>query len=368
MHLCGSNDSIGMAEMKKILVAMYNTDHVGGPNVSNANLMNSYLKGKFEFERIVINDYLGKIIKVKVLARLIKEIHLFEPDVILIGGLQLHGFYMMMAAILAGYKDKTVVVHGSACDDLSISKIKKLIFGRVLEPFTVRNASKIITVCQEMANNPIVSRNAKKKISIVHNAIPLVEFDNINRAEVRQSLDVSDNEIVITYTGRIVSDKGIQYLLDAFKKCNSTVLRLFLVGDGPEKDKFIEYVKKNEICNVSFLGQRNDVMNILCASDIFVFPSLHENLPNSIVEACLAGLPVIATNVGGIPEIISEGCGLLIASKNAEEITTSIELLAGDSVLRATLGKNAKQRILSLCSQEVIYSKYDEIFENISKN
>ena len=102
---------------------------------------------------------------------------------------------------------------------------------------------------------------------------------------------------------------------------------------------------------VIFLGYRDDVIELLAASDVYVFPTLHENLSNALLEAATMRLPMIATNVGGNPEIIQDGCeGILVPLKDSEALKEAIEKLTVDKQLRAEMGKNAfaKMETLSL--------------------
>lgn len=352
---------------RKVLVTIYNSAKIGGPNVSMRNVENSFLSEKYSFREIIIDDRLGKKPRLNVLRRLVREIKDFRPDVIYVSGLQLHGFYMTIAAWIAGFSKRTIlIVHGSACDDLSIGRINSFLFRYILEPVTVRLSAITYTVCQEMANNPIVKYNARFFGGVIHNAAPSYNLSIINRDGFRMENNFSDSDILVVYTGRIEKDKGLNYLVSAFEKMPSHI-KLILVGDG----SFVNILKEQaELCNSSnifFLGSRKDIPEILFACDIFAFPSLHENLPNSIVEACTVGLPVIATDVGGNGEVIEDGYnGFIIPVRDSELIRQSIIKLASDRSLRIRMGENGKRKIKEEFSQEVLYPKIDDLFRMIT--
>ena len=356
-------------QKKKVLYTLYNTNKVGGPNVSMQNVADSYLKSFFCFKSIVIDDRLGIFPKFKVIKRLIKEIRNFCPDVIYVSGLQLHGFYMILASKLAGFKNKTItIVHGSACDSLNIGKLKKFIFAKILEPYTIKNSFIVYTVCKEMAERRFIKKYSKHFGGVIHNAAPDWPVNNgVHTLNIRELINADKEDVLFVYTGRVHREKGIGYLLDAFKTIEGHA-KLIIVGDGSDYEKYINYQKQDENLTkkVYFLGKKNDIKGILEQSDVFVFPSLHENLPNSIVEACKIGLPVISTNVGGIPEIIeNEKEGLLVKPYNSEEIKNAINFLLANPKLIKEYGKNAKKKVDTYFSKEFLYPKIQLLFEQV---
>lgn len=356
---------------KKILVSYYNTHQVGGPNVSSDNIINSYLCEKYSFSKIIINEHLGKVLRIKTLRRLIREIKEAKPDLILIGGLQLHGFYLMLASKLAGYKKRTfVIVHGSACDAIHIGKFSKFLFGKIIEPFIVRNAACLTTVCKQMSENRIVKNNVKNFGGVIHNPIPRIDYlrEENNQSFAIKSLIANDKRTKLIYTGRIVQDKGLDYLLEAMLSLEAT---LYLAGDGPDIEKYKQTTTNFGIADkVRFLGKVDGVVNILGLFDIFVFPSLHENLPNSVLEACFSGLPVVATSVGGIPEIIQDGFnGLLVKPRSSECLVNAVSRLVSNKTERLKMGNNAREYVINNFSNNIIIPKYEFLFDSlIQKN
>ena len=356
---------------KKILVSYYNTHQVGGPNVSSDNIINSYLGEKYSFSKIIINEHLGKVLRIKTLRRLIREIKEANPDLILIGGLQLHGFYLMLASKLAGYKKRTfVIVHGSACDAIHIGKFSKFLFGKIIEPFIVRNAACLTTVCKQMSENKIVKNNVKNFGGVIHNPIPQIDYPKRQNQQfaILKSSILNDTRVKLIYTGRIVQDKGLDYLLEAMLSLDAA---LYLAGDGPDIEKYKQMTINLGITDkVVFLGKVYGVVNILDLFDIFVFPSLHENLPNSILEACFSGLPVVATDVGGIPEIIQDGFnGLLVIPRSSKCLANAIAKLISNKQERLKMGNNAKEFVIKNFSNSIIIPKYEFLFDSlIQKN
>lgn len=360
-------NEIGNESMKKkVLLSFYNTKQIGGPSTAMRRIMNSKLCEHYEFRQIVINEHLGKIIKPKVILRLMREIKKEKPDIIYFTGMQLHGFYMAFASWLAGFSKKTImVVRGSSGDAMNVSKLFRFLFRKIIEPITCRLTYITHTVCQEMANNPIIKSNVKNFGGVIHNAAPIIE-KNYSKNEFRNELNFKEKDVLLVYTGRIVADKGIDILLEAMTILDDSV-KLILVGDG-NIDKYKSLSQKTNIAHRTFfLGRRDDIFKILAGCDIFVFPTFHENLSNSLLEACASGLPVIATNVGGNPEVISDGAeGYLISPGNPNELANAINRMIQDKECMKRMGELAKYKMNTEFSQENIYEELNRLFTSIS--
>jgi glycosyltransferase involved in cell wall biosynthesis len=111
------------------------------------------------------------------------------------------------------------------------------------------------------------------------------------------------------------------------------------------------------------LGKRNDVNEILKASDVFILPTLHENLGNVFLEASSAGIPSIGTNVGGVPEVIEDGItGILVPPYDSDALVDAINKLYGDKELRAKMGTSALLKLNTQFSIDKIEEKFDKMY------
>jgi glycosyltransferase involved in cell wall biosynthesis len=350
---------------RKVLVMMYRESNLGGPSVAMKKLMDSSLKDKYDFVPYYFTDKLGKLPKLKSIYNLAKNIKDISPDIIYFTGLQLQGFYVAMSCAVAGYRHKTVmVVRGSSCDAINISRAFYFIFRHILEPITLRLTEITHTVCTEMSERKMLKDNMRKFGGVIYNMAPLTKKDT--KAISRSELGLSEDDTVFVYTGRLIDDKGIPYLLEALSKTTHNQ-KLVFVGDGPHKSAYEDKCRELGISErVIFLGNRDDVIELLAASDVYVFPTLHENLSNALLEAATMRLPMIATNVGGNPEIIQDGCeGILVPLKDSEALKEAIEKLTVDKQLRAEMGKNAFAKMERIFAPEVILAEIDRIFEMI---
>ena len=164
-------------------------------------------------------------------------------------------------------------------------------------------------------------------------------------------MPLSHDDVVITYVGGLLRDKGVYDALGAMKVLaeSDEHVRLMLVGDGPERRGLAEVAASEGLAEqVVFAGYvpNDQVPDYLAASDIFLFPSRHEGAPRAVGEAMAMSLPVVASAVGGIPEIISEGeTGMLLHTGDADEIASAVGRLLGDPVLRNRLGSRARRKV-----------------------
>lgn len=351
----------------KIAIILNNTNKISGPTTAMRRIKESFLSNEFIFDEIILNDRLGKIPRVKVIFRLIRELKKINPDIVHITGLQLHGFYAVLAARLAGYQKILVTVRGSSGDSLSINKFQKAIFSKIIEPITLRLSYQTYTVCNEMANNPIVKKNCKNFWGVLYNPAPIIKINDFNREQFRNEFGIHSDDILAVYTGRVVYEKGLDFALAAASKIDNALFKFIIVGEGEDLQKYTNiYHKEITIGKFVFTGKRTDVLNILRGCDIFIFPTLHENLSNSLLEACSMGLAIIATNVGGNPEVIRDGIdGILVESCNENQIYKSINTLLEDDKMRNEYGKNAQNRMYNIFSSAVIYRQLASIYKGL---
>jgi glycosyltransferase involved in cell wall biosynthesis len=163
--------------------------------------------------------------------------------------------------------------------------------------------------------------------------------------------------------------KNQALLLNAFAeaKKNHDNLFLVIVGEGHLENSLKEQARDLEIADdVLFTGRRFDIPQVLNSLDLFVLPSLNEGMSNTILEAMGCGLPVIATNVGGNPELIShDKTGLLTTSENASQLAERICLLAQDRQLRQHLAEQARNSIIKTWSLSRMVQCYQQFYENL---
>lgn len=198
---------------------------------------------------------------------------------------------------------------------------------------------------------------------------PNLNFQVIpNGVDIKKFKPLSEKRtdiINILYVGRLIRRKGLKYLIQSMPTVISKtriMLKLTIIGDGPIREKLETMVKKLIVEHVidfqGFVSEKKLVERYQKA-DIFVLPSLFEGFGNVITEAMASGLPVIATRVGAIPEIVIDGeTGFLVQSKDSVSLADAITKLVVDKNLRKKMGKAGRTRVEKLYSWSKIVEKY----------
>ena len=170
-----------------------------------------------------------------------------------------------------------------------------------------------------------------------------------------RSLNGFDGEdLLIVSVGRLTRQKNPKALVDAIAKLPKA--KLLLVGQGELENELKNHPR------VHLLGVRHDIPEILSSCDIFALASVWEGLPLAVVEAMAAGIPVVATSVGCLPELVQhEKTGLLVSARNQEELVSALQLLSNDAFLRRKMGTEARVRAESF-SLHAMVSAYERLF------
>lgn len=201
-------------------------------------------------------------------------------------------------------------------------------------------------LCQEIKHRQRIPRH---KIKVIHNGIHFNHFrDNHTSLTFKEKWHIPQNRIVIGTVARMAPQKGLSVLVKAAKSLvNNYNVHFLLVGDGPLREELEEKTRLASISSYfTFTGMINDIARAYAAMDIFVLPSITEGLPLTILEAMAFSLPVVATFVGGVPEVIEDGvCGFLVPPGNHGELCAKIACLVEQPGLRDGFGRRGRQRV-----------------------
>jgi glycosyltransferase involved in cell wall biosynthesis len=214
-----------------------------------------------------------------------------------------------------------------------------------------------------------------QKLSLVHNGIDVTAFDveMVERSEARAQLNVPNDILVLSSVANLHVYKGHADLIEALYIMGVALDQnwLLLVAGADVNgslDKLRCLVDERGLTgNIRFLGQRLDVPLILSAADIHVSASHSEGFPNNILEAMAAGLPVVATNVGGVPEQVLHGVtGLLAPARNPVALSEAMSALARDPKRRAILGREGRQRVEREFTIERSVAGFEKVYANVA--
>ena len=192
-----------------------------------------------------------------------------------------------------------------------------------------------------------------------------------NRQEVRAELGIDETEIVGIIVARIDAIKGHDDLIQAWAKLHAAGKKavLLIAGDGEARAAREQMTRACglDAQQVRFLGFRGDVPDLLAASDFFLLPSLTEGLPLSVLEAMSHGLPIVATDVGGIPELVTDGVhGLLVPPKRADLLASAIEKVVASADLRERFGAAGRLRVTEEFSYRAMICQYEALYARLT--
>jgi glycosyltransferase involved in cell wall biosynthesis len=238
----------------------------------------------------------------------------------------------------------------------------------------LRHVDKIITVSDSVRLD-VINTNWNMdpaKVVTVRNSVDLEMIDKvkISKMDARLKLGIAEDEVVFGTVGRLVPTKGQSYLIDAFYEVQRKISnsRLVIIGDGP---LFKKLNKRAEELNISsrvlFTGFREDVLELIRGLDVFVLPSLAEGLSIALLEAMASKLPVIASDVGGIPEVfVSSHCGRLVPPKDVSALSSAmIDIGSLTHEQKTLLGDSGRKRIEKEFTSHVMIRNLHAVYESM---
>lgn len=221
-------------------------------------------------------------------------------------------------------------------------------------------------------------RTLRNRFRVIYNGVDIKSIQQAaNFPTTRAELGIPIDSHVLLVAARLHPMKGIRYLLEAMPtilaEYPSTIL--LLVGDGPERKLLEEQVVKQNIGNaIKFLGWRDDALRLIPLANIVVQPSVNlETFGYTLTEAMVLGKPVIATDVGGMPEIVEHGeTGLIVPRRNSQALADAIIDLLNDPTKATRFGQAGQQRVETLFPMKKMQSQtialYEQLSSNLSKN
>lgn len=263
-------------------------------------------------------------------------------------------------------------------DELDYPKKRAGVFWFFVSPFfnlIFKEADFIQAISSFLAEWGTKLRKNNNNVAVVPNGVDLGKFkiDLFNKREVRKNFNLKLDDNVIITTSRLVPKNGILDLVEAvhiFINEYNMPLKLLILGEGEERKKIESLIKKYKLERYVFLLgfiPQDGIYDYLYASDIFIRPSLSEGLGNSFLEAMAAGLPVIGTPVGGIPDFLKDGVtGLFCKPKDPLSIADSIYKLLSDSALKQKIAQNGQNLVFENYNWDSVSEEMRGIFKQLS--
>lgn len=272
--------------------------------------------------------------------------------------------YISLIALLAGIRTIVITEHSNFPQFPSL-------LGRIRKSIISHSVNYTVAVSNAVRDTLITQyKYSSSRLRVIRNAMHVDAISKrvkvVDRNKVRQDLGIPFDSKLIVSVANLRREKGTAILLEAFVRTlkDSSNCRLLLVGEGPERQALENQIKKDGLEDLVILaGWKADVIPYLASSDLFVLPSLIEGLPLTIIEAMAAGCPIVATAVGGTPEIITDNeTGLLVESGNAVEISKAMNLILNDPILAKRLGRSAQETALRNSRIEDMARAYQNLY------
>jgi glycosyltransferase involved in cell wall biosynthesis len=334
-------------DKRVVLQHVFGAPNSGGPVVALERLIAANSEQEFIFHRMAQPGPAGGI-NFGILSSFMNEISRVKPAMVHVRGLGNEGFHGALAARLAGVRRILVSVHGTVRDhQLPGRRLKDALISNVLEPATLSMASHIMTVCHYAAERDFLAPYRRKFVGVVHNGVEIPCRDGEKDMLLRENFGVSPEDVVAICVSRITWEKGYSLLAESLFRLPplDRLLHIWIVGDGPNRSEIESAMPRRNDVVVRFLGHRSDVKKILGGGDIFLFPSLHENLSNALLEGMSQGLPAVAFSVGGNAEVIGRDTGVLIPPGDSLSFAHALARYVLDSKVRRFHGECARDEI-----------------------
>ena len=343
---------------KNIIIEQMEKEGIKTTRIAFSEKITSVYRDEIELNPVNLVSYFYHIISaIKKTFQFIKQ---YDVDILhphdnlskIIGGI---------AGKFAGIK---VVTH---CHDL----LKESSIERLLMIYQLLFINRIIT--DSNATGEVFRIFGKKADNVVtvYNGIDISKFNpDENGDSIREKLKIEKDITVIGIIGVFDKCKGHMYLFQAIsnlvKKNNKDIICI-VIGDGREKDEFMKFVLENNISEyVKFLSYRNDIPDLLKIIDIVVMPSIQESFGIVSLEAMAMKVPVIATNVGGLPEAIEDGkTGIIVPPKDIDSLENAIKYLIENPQIRKIMGRAGRKRVADKFSIKSNVKMTEEVYLNV---
>jgi glycosyltransferase involved in cell wall biosynthesis len=279
-----------------------------------------------------------------------------------------------VAARLAGSRKPPIVVHTFHGHVLRgyFGPVRTLLF-RLLERWLAAGTTALIAVSPQVRDDLVSLGVApRERFVVIRLGIELDERvapEEDGRGESRRYLGIPGDRFAVGWIGRMTAVKRTDDVLIAFKSLRDSGVDavLCMVGDGPDRLPLEQRAQELGVArDTVFLGYQEDVAPFYAAFDVLVLPSGNEGTPVTVIEALAAERPVVATRVGGVPDVVRDGeDGFLVEAGATEDLADRLGRLARDPALRARMGKKGRERVLPRYAVKRLVDDVDELYRSL---
>jgi glycosyltransferase involved in cell wall biosynthesis len=283
---------------------------------------------------------------------------------------QTHLYYANILGTLAAHRANIPVI--ATLHSLAIrSGLKNAILQR-FEDFCLRRYATRVLAVGNVVADAHQGRYGRQKLDVIPNGIPQPQPVQIQERErLRQEITGNGSKSIIVTVGRFARAKGYEDMIEAFRLIHQKDMNpvLLMVGSGNTVESVKAQLEELDLSSsVILAGERRDVPQLLASSDVFASSSHREGLPLAVLEAMMAGLPVVATSVGDIPNVVTDETGVLVPPHQPQQLANALEDLLRNPEKRQAMGKAARQRAVNEYSVDAWMKKHLALYQNVLAN
>jgi glycosyltransferase involved in cell wall biosynthesis len=353
----------------------------GGAETVAANLLRTLDPGHFDaraislrgpfgwegLEKTLAQDgvpvrYMGKNrgFDSSVVARVARTLEHFRPHVV-----HTHTYALRYALPYMMWRRTSAMVH--TVHSLADKEVQW--YGRWVHRLAFRRGALPVAIAREVAGS-IRRVYGIDEFPLIPNGIPVDTFrsPSIDRERWRNKEGFSPTEILFVCVAWLRPEKNPALLLESFRRGPASDPRthLLLVGVGALRSELERQIGASGLQErVHLLGRRTDVPEILNAADVFVLSSDYEGNPLSVMEAMAAGKPVVSTAVGGVPELVEDGCGLLVPPRDAQALSKAMSHMLENPSARRSMGEKSARRAVERFDLRVMTEAYEDLYKKL---
>ena len=275
-------------------------------------------------------------------------------------------FYSSISRVLGNRLPVLFTEHGRTFPDY---RRRKRVFAN---QFLFSKKDRVIAVGNQVKRALIENEGiAEQKIEVIYNGIDVQRFiPNADvREQTRRNLGIQSDETVVIHVARLDPLKDHLSAIRAFGLLNETPrVKLLIVGEGPERNNIQAEIEKLGLhARISMLGLRDDIPDLLNAADACLLTSRSEGIPLTLAEAMATQLPVVATKVGGVPEIVVDGeSGILCEAGDTKSLAASISKLCNSPKERVAFGQAGRRRIIEHFNADEMHQQYQSKYRQMA--
>jgi glycosyltransferase involved in cell wall biosynthesis len=375
--------------IKPRVLIMIATEQIGGPGKGVLQFLEHAPAGTFEY--VVCNfdpknrpagQFVHEAWRKKLNLRMLRQRVTLDPHLIVQARrvIREHDINLIQTH---GYKSNTIgfflqllcrrpwigFAHGFIEDNWKVR------FYNRIERLVLRRADRIVAVSNSMKALLTQHGVAAPKVRVIHNAIDPNEIvPSTSGKEIKQRYGLTSDQKVIGVIGRLNPEKGQLIFLRAMEKTARSFpgVKALIIGDGQDRAMLEAFCRERGLSDhVVFSGYQEKIADLYQVLDLLVLPSLSEGLPNTVLEAMSFGVPVLATAVGGVPEIIRDGNGMMVPPNDPGALAERMIELLRDDALRQAIGLKGKNSLYPRFAPDnrarQIVGLYEELLSNRAK-